>query len=458
MARYNNRNWDIEKGGSYRDVNPNNLWSTKRAREAANENRRKQNEAKYDGVPEGTRFFDDKKEKHKNKTNNDRNKNNGKNKGGFDRNNNDRNNNRNKNEDRRNDNRDRSDREKAFSSNDQANKRKLGVRGRDERSLSIERRNKSVEPEVKVDKLEEERKILNGFIDEYVKTAKASGSIVDVIDDYIAAVCCIMKDYYEPRFNGILKEMNDVIEIMTTKLFITSLYKAMDNDLIDDWRGIWNDVARTISIVLDTSHTKMQDEVVNICVNDILSSELVWKMDIDKLMRNTGIMKELATQLVIDIPVLEEDFTDATLNLFAPKFLDIILRYAEDNADVLMKNVQYEIMTTFFGKDKIALKVIGKYLDVDVNTVPAGVTEDIILDEFYDMIYEFLDDYDIKDIEFVLTYLAKREKARIRECENKGIENTYIKTFDRKHAEEYSNINKAVRNIDRNKPELSEYL
>lgn len=414
MAR--NSLWNNEREGNYREGT--NLWSTKRAREAAGENKRKRREGRYDGVPEDSQFFKDKGKNNKGNKNNKRD--------------------------------DRRDQEQTN------NKRKLGSRGSDPRSLSIADRQKP--EETKVDKLEEQRNILNSFIEEYVKTAKSSGSIVDVIDDFLEDVCGILKDYYEPRYNDITQEMNECIEIMTTKSFMSSLFKAMDNDLIENWRSIWNDVARTLSIVLDTSHVKMQDETVSICVDDILASEFIWKMDIDKLMRKTGILKPLATQLVIGIPVLEEDFTDATLNLFAPKLLRIILDYAEENVDVLMKNTQYEIMTAFFGNEKVALKVIGKYLDANAQDQPDDETSSIILDEFYDMIYEFLDDYDIKEIEFVLSFLAKREKARIKECENRGIENTYIRVFDRKHTAEYPNIEKAVRNFDRNKPELSQYL
>lgn len=294
------------------------------------------------------------------------------------------------------------------------------------------------------------KECLSGFVSSVQKNVDKPSEIKSIIEESFGDVAAAMKYYYDSRMEDCLPEMNKVLDIMSTNQFANILLSVLKQNSFDDWGEMWKDVAFLISILLETSAAKMKEGTVQVYVSDILASSGMWKTEIEQMVNTIGISEELATDLVIGLPVKAEDMTDLFMRSTYRSFLDAIIENADDNIEILDNVAQRKLFDFFFNENgksgKLASKIIGRYLaDEDLDGLSA--TESIIYGEFKQMLFKKLDSYDISNIEFVIQYIVDQKK--------RGHKNM---VFDVARASEYDSIRKAIVQVMTNDESTKEYL
>lgn len=299
--------------------------------------------------------------------------------------------------------------------------------------------------------VESVKETLSRFVDDIQKNIDKPSEIKDIIENQFENVASAMRHYYDQRMEDCLPEMNKVLDIMSTNQFANILLGLLkQNCFEDDWDDMWKDVALLISILLDTSASKMKDGTVQIYLTDILATSGMWKTEIDQMADTIGITEDLAIDLVVGLPVKAEDMTDLLMRATYQNFLKAILAHADDNLDILDNNTQRKLFDFFFNENgksgKLASKVIGRYLaEEDLDGLDTA--ESIIYGEFKQMLLKKLDSYDVNNIVFVIKYVVEQKKH--------GAKNVI---FDVKKASEYDTIRKAVVQVISNDESAKEYL
>lgn len=294
------------------------------------------------------------------------------------------------------------------------------------------------------------KETLSGFVAEIQKNIDKPSQIKEIIEERFEDVAAAMRYYYDARMEDCLPDMNKVLDIMTTNQFANILLSVLKQDPFDNWDVMWKDVALLISILLETSSSKMKDGTVQLYVSDILASSGMWKTEIDQMTNNIGITEELAIDLVVGLPVKAEDMSDLLMRSTYQSFLGAILENADDNIEILDNQAQRKLFEFFFNENgksgKLASKVIGRYL---ADEEPEGLkgAEALIYGEFKQMLLDKLDNYDVNNIVFVIKYIVEQKKHG-----NKNM------IFDVTKASEYDTIRKAIVQVINNDESAKEYL
>lgn len=293
--------------------------------------------------------------------------------------------------------------------------------------------------------------VLTAFSSAFKKNLDKPSECKELIETSLEDVCAALKYYYDPRFENALSAMNAVIDIMTTNYFAQTLLGILKQNSFDNWNEFWKDVAFAISIVLNSSANKMKDATVQIYVSDILASNGMWRTEIDQLVEEVGITEDLATDLVIGLPVRPEDMNDIMMRSIYKEFLWTILNHAEDNIEVLDRTAQRKLFDFCFddGK-KLACKVIGRFLSGEevkkIKELEGAAA--LVYGEFKAMLYEKLETYDVHNIAFVLKFIVDQRKRE----EGKSV------IFSAEDAAKYDTIRKAIMQIVSKDDTAKQYL
>lgn len=294
---------------------------------------------------------------------------------------------------------------------------------------------------------------ISNFLDDYAEVCKLSGNqVTDVIRDDFWDIAKIMTHYYDPKYGTISGEMNKVLDIVSSQRFAVSLINLLNGEEIEGWHDgthdIWKDVMFTIATTITTCHRKMKDETVSAYIELLSSGGLAGK-DVDKLVTELGITRDLAMDLMVAVPVIPEDLTDITLKQFFGSFVMKIMDHAEENIDVLDRGTQGKLFSFFFGKSHIALKAIGRMLAAPKITGFANESQKVVYAEYLSMLSDRLDAYDIKDIKYVLRFIVNEKKRLGKDT---------MMLFGNLSIVEYNSVRKAELELISSDAEAKEYL
>lgn len=301
--------------------------------------------------------------------------------------------------------------------------------------------------------VEKADEILTAFLEDYENVLNEHGNQVPVvIQDLFWDVSSVLTHYYENKYQSLIDKINKVFSIVSTQRFAASLKQVLMNEEVEGWNdgttNIWKDVMFVISTALTTSHSMMKDETISLYIDLLASNGLAGK-DISRLVKELGITKDLAVDLVASIPVIPEDITDATLRQFYPAFMAKVLEHASENIDVLDRTTQSNLFSFFFGKSKTALKALGRMLShLDV-TGFQNDSQRIIYAEYISMLSERLDAYEIRDIKYVLKFIVE---------EKKRVGKDKLLAWGRVSISDYSSIRKALLELVQENNDAKEFL
>ena len=287
------------------------------------------------------------------------------------------------------------------------------------------------------------------FIDEFVDNVNNYRSLQDILIEKLPDVIpYMMKGYYSQKSSpALIDALNKFLKIICQTQFAKTLKSVLESGVWSDdvYDEIWRSIAYALSIALETNHTRMHTDVIKTYATEILPR--MWKPEIMDIVHNTGVTSDLALDLIIAIPVFGGTWNGTNIDIFYDRFLSKILIHADDNIDVINWEIQGQLYEKFFGKSNTALKVVGKYLTCEpVKTESSSVQA--VYDEFRKMLYSKLDDYDIKDIEYVFEYVMKfREKNPDKEV-----------IFDSREASKFENVKKGLLSIMDKNPDAMKFL
>lgn len=303
------------------------------------------------------------------------------------------------------------------------------------------------------EEVEQALDVVGNFLDDYAESCKLTGNqVTDVIRDSFWDVAKIMTHYYEPKYESMMGEMNKVLDIVSSQRFATSLFNLLSAEEIEGWHDgmndVWKDVMFVVATTIVTSHKKMKDETVTTYI-DLLSSSGLAGKDVDRLVKELGITKDLAMDLMVSIPVIPDDLNDVTLRQFFGSFVMKMMEHAEENIDVLDRGTQGKLFSFFFGKSHIALKAIGRMLAAPKIGTFQNESQKMVYAEYLSMLSDRLDAYDIKDIKYVLRFIVNEKKRLGKET---------LMLFGSLSIVDYSSIRKAELELIQSDPEAKNYL
>ena len=292
---------------------------------------------------------------------------------------------------------------------------------------------------------------INDFCDTFTENINNYRSLQDIITDQLPEVIGYVKYYYGVKNKPVfIDALNRLIKTMSTTPFANTLGSVLESNLWTDdgtYDNIWSSIAFALSVALETSYDRMHTDVVRKYATSILPR--MWKPEINDITVQTGVTKDLALDLFIAIPMANDsEWNGANIDAFYHRFLDKMIIHAEDNMDVLNWEVQGMLYDRIFGKGKTALKVIGKYLASDeIKDIDSEVGS-AVYEQFKKMLYAKLDRYDIREIEYVFTFVAKYVKEHP-DCSI---------IFDSVTASKSENVRKGLLSVMDKDPEAMKYL
>lgn len=288
------------------------------------------------------------------------------------------------------------------------------------------------------------------FCDTFADNVQNYKTLQELVSDDFPEVINYIRAYYSNKNNSsFVDALNKLIKTMCTTPFANVLSRVLETGIWtedDTYDRIWSSIAFGLSIALETSYDRMHSDVIAKYVSTILPR--MWKPEITDVAMQTGVTKDLALDLFIAIPMANDDWSGANIDAFYHRFLDKMIIHAEDNMDILNWEVQGMLYERIFGKSKTALKVIGKYLTSESVTTFESDVEEAVYNDFKKMLYSKLDAYDIKDIEYVFSFVAKFSKDN----PDKDI------IFDPIIASNYENVRKGLFNVIDKNPDAKKCL
>lgn len=259
-----------------------------------------------------------------------------------------------------------------------------------------------------------------------------------------------LRSYYNNDTNPALVDAeNRLIKLMSTTQFANVLASVLQNG---DWNDgtyakIWRSIAFALSVALETSHERMHAKVIQKYAIDILPR--MWNPEINEMVRECGITKDLALDLLIAIPMAGGNWNGSSMDALYARFLDKMLDHAENNMDVLNYEVQGMLYDKLFGaKNKTALNIIGKYLVSEPIKNLTGEVAQAVYKEFIKMLYTKLDEYDVNEIAYVFRYVVKCRK------ENPDRSTTFVST----DVSAYENVRKGMLTVMDEDKDAMKYL
>jgi hypothetical protein len=292
--------------------------------------------------------------------------------------------------------------------------------------------------------------VINAFCDDFTDSSQDFKRMRDVVIDEFPDAIKHIKGYYNQK-NGpmYIDAANRLIKTICTSQFANALDSTLESGVWSEdgtYDRIWRNIAFALSIALETRYEAMHGDTVRKYATVILPR--MWKPEINEIVEETGVTKDLALDLIIAMPMVGTEWNGSNIDAFYGRFLDKMLSHAEDNMDVLNYEVQGMLYTKFFGKSKTALKVIGKYLTTPVKETFESDVQEAVYKDFIKMLYTKLDEYDIKDIAYVLTYVKIIRKH-----------DTALKTiFVSTDASKFDNVKKGLMQVLDEDSEAMTYL
>ena len=328
-------------------------------------------------------------------------------------------------------------------------------RGAGERSFDSDDAVETTKPEENnkvAEVVEDAMETLDNFISDYSDALAEKGNqIPNIILDEFWDVAEILTHYYDKKYAPAVDKMNKTLNLCCQHRFANSLAMVCRNEQIDGWNDgkedIWKRVMFVISILLTTSHSLMKDETISTYI-DLLTSNGVAGKDIDRLVTEVGITKDLAIDLTAAIPVLAQDMTEATLSRFYTSFVTKLMQHAEENIDVMDAATQGKLFSWFFGNENTALKALGKMMSDPVLKTFGNNSQKLIYGEYQKMLAEKLDAYELGDIKYVLKYISNIKATR----------DGALIVFSTVELREYSSIRKALLEVIKEKPEMKNLI
>lgn len=295
-----------------------------------------------------------------------------------------------------------------------------------------------------------EKEVLDNFKCEYIAHNTDTRWLTDYLVDTMPSVCKIVKHYPETKWDDLSQTINGVLSIMATKQFSELLMAALKRNEMEDWDNCWNDVAVTLSILVTTTENQMKEETLNTYVYEIIPSGALWGREVEEMQSRFGITKEMAIELVINVPFVDMD--NVQLSLCYDGVREAILAHAEENCEVLDSSRQRELFKYFFGTGDTCLKAIGRNLAAEPIVPDEGIQK-TMYDEYVKALYECLDMFDVDQVQYVLKYITN-EKKKLATTDAKQKETV----FNASEALKYSTISKAMGSLIASNDDARRYL
>lgn len=309
-----------------------------------------------------------------------------------------------------------------------------------------EERSFETNPKRKSNKFGMELDLLEDFIYEYTTDdsnvpRKSFLKQKDLIAELIIPICKVLWNYYDPRYDEIRNEMNSVLHIMSTEIFAKTLRSVLKERLSEEcdeegyfanWDVDYQYLGYAVSLVLGACRMRMSEDTEEIYVTEIGPG--IWTNEVEEITNRIRVTRELAVDLMLKTPIVYNRMENYHVGIFYSGFLDSMIIHADDNAEMLTTESQSLLFNYLYGREKIAAKVIGRYLTDAPRDSFRSKAEELIYEAFKKMLYEKLNGLDMDLIRFVLKYI-NNQKA-------KNPDMPMIFDFDT--AAYYTNLNRAM--------------
>lgn len=294
-----------------------------------------------------------------------------------------------------------------------------------------------------------EKALMEDFVTDYTANKTNVTELYNLLrNDFPAIAEIISNKYFNKKYVDIVPTMNAVIKLMTTKVFATSLLSTIKDGAFE-LEDIKYDFGKLISMVLRTSNSKMVDSTMAAYV-EIMADHL-YNIEMKQL-QELGLSDEAATDVVIGIPKLMTQMTENDLKYSVGEFIGIILEHCDTTINTMDAESQKKLFYTIFPQIKYQTnKAVGKCFIADELDLGKDEKRAALYNEYVKMLYMILDEQDIQDIEYVLSFVYKTTKA------NDDANKAAI-LFNGKVAVEYDNIAKALKDFVENNKDSKEIL
>lgn len=305
-----------------------------------------------------------------------------------------------------------------------------------------------------------ENEVLDNFIGGTNSLRGKSIEFKQFVRENLPDTLKVLRKCLDDRFSDIMNKADRVFSLLCTTSMSNIIASLIENDEFENWDEVWENLSIVISILISNYGNKINSTTAKTTyVRDIIPHQKMWKREIIDLVERFGITEELATDLVIKIPVSVDNMRTYDLNQFYMGFEWCMKVHARDNMDILGSEIQGRLFDFFFGAVEgvestysIAPKAVSRFLASE-----SVVTEDdddvvvSIITAFRKMLYEKLNSFDIEEIERTLRYIAKQIK-------NQQDDEKHDVLFDIEEAIQFENIVQAAENLKKDDPDLASYL
>ena len=300
--------------------------------------------------------------------------------------------------------------------------------------------------------------VLDDFVEAYTSNKSDSQFITELMRSQIVRVSDVMVHYFDNRYADIVESMNNVVRLMTTKVFTLNLMTIVKNheEVFNDWEMERLSIGSLISLALVTHHMQMIEETKSLYVEMI--AEYIYKFEIQNLMTKYHLTEDAVTELVIDVPYFGRTMTDAYIKFSHNAIFEMLLNHGDCAADYLnaenQKNLFYEL---FIDEDRVSVKAVGQCLSNDlIEFVEEEGQEQnlgqILYGEYVEMLYQVLNEHDLADIKVALNFILRTMMRKKKE------ESDCMIIFNTKRAITYPNIRKAIVDFIKNNESAREYF
>lgn len=256
--------------------------------------------------------------------------------------------------------------------------------------------------------------LLDDFVQAYNKNKTNTIELYEMMKHDFPAVCKLMTNYHNDKYDSIVESMNNVLDLMTTKVFSTALLTiATDREEADAWDDeAMDNMGILISLVMSTSRNKMIKDTAERyreIISDVLCPVLRKTLE-DEF----GISDDAATDLLIVLPKFGKKLSNKEIKLYADMFLTWLLAYYDEMISCMDAEQQEKLFTRAFPNDdnNQTIKVVGQCLAKEALHLEDD-KQAALYKEYIKALYSILGKADIPEIKMVLKFivneLVKRE-------------------------------------------------
>lgn len=281
--------------------------------------------------------------------------------------------------------------------------------------------------------------ILDDFCQDFQDNKRDTQALYGLLYDDLITLCGILIHYYDPKYNDVTESMNNVISLMTTRTFTVAMLSIIkelsDTELSETKR----DIAATLSIVLDTSKSKMHEDTVSNYVE--IFSDYLFPIEIKDMQERFNITEDAALDFTIGIPLFGTNMSDNQMMRCVSNYIELIFVHADTMIKVADRDMQKKLFYYIFpDNNNLTMKAVGQcfikeYIEFD----------DEIKSELYKsyglMLYDIMDEHDISDITMTLKFIVRQLMRK------QDRNDTTDVIFDVDDAGNFANIAKALGNL-----------